>query len=189
MFEKRKSIAAALAVALLAAACVATAWAQPCPLRQSPGEDGDGPDPGDRLVQRLGLTEEQAASVRRMREESQTERLSLRKEMMRLRHALRGEMLEDLPDLQEVERLSTDISRLQARIRLERLRGQIELRKLLTPEQRDKLLAMRGDRWACRDGERGPGRRGCCEQDGRGPGCGQGPGRGPRFAPPQDEDI
>ncbi len=189
MFVRRKSIAAALAVALLATACVATVCAQPCPLRQSPGEDGDGPDPGDRLVQRLGLTEEQAASVRQMRQESQAERLGLRKEMMRLRHALRGEMLEDLPELQKVERLCTDISRFQARIRLERLRGQIELRKLLTPEQRDKLLAMRGDRWTCRDGERGPGRHGRCEHDGRGPGCGQGPGCDPRFAPPQDEDI
>lgn len=172
-------VAAVLTAGMLVAVLAATACAQPGAATRG--------EPGARLVERLGLSPEQAESLNKLREEGEGERLVLRKEVIRLRHALQGEMLADQPDPGKVAKLSAEIGDAQAKLRTNRLRHQIELRKLLTPEQRDRMLTMRQG-----GGHRGRGHgHGICPQgrgDGPGQARGRGAKRGPRMAP-LDGDI
>jgi len=97
----------------------------------------------ERLADRLGLSDAQRASIRKLWTEGQQDRLTARKELMRVRNELRGEMLKDNPDTRRVEGLSQQIGDLQTRMRTSRLTMRIQIRKVLTPEQRDQLMLMR----------------------------------------------
>lgn len=156
-----------------------------CALAQPTAAPGDRPVGPARLAVRLGLSEEQAAAAAKLREAGQAERLALRKDVLRLRNELQGEMLADSPDARKVEKLAGEIAALQGKARASRLRQQIEFRKLLTPAQRDKLLLMGPGRGPGPDGRGMRGGRGPGLREGRFPGCdgsgrhfGRGPGRG-----------
>ncbi len=102
--------------------------------------------PGERLkrlADRLGLSEDQRAKIRKLWADGERDQLAARKDLMRLRNDLRGEMLKDNPDARRVEGLSQRIGELEARMHTNRLMMRLEVRKLLTPEQRDRLLLMR----------------------------------------------
>lgn len=134
---------------------------------QGPAPCGGQAGPGARMAQRLGLDEKQQESVAKIREDGRRRDLALRKEIMRLRNELHGEMLKDDPDEGTVLSLSDKVGDLQNQLRGNRLQDRLAIRKLLTPEQRDRMLMM---------GERG----GRGESAGRGEsgGCGEFRGRG-----------
>jgi Spy/CpxP family protein refolding chaperone len=182
---------AALAALCLIMGLAAAAAAQPGRGPDGGRGDGFGPDGGrgdgfgpgahmGRLWERLDLTPEQRDKMAKLRETGQAEGLALRKDLMRLRHELRGEMLKDAPEGRAVEQFAARIGELQGKLQAHRLRQRLALRALLTPEQRDRLLlleAQRGPR-GDRSGQRGgrdhrPGRAG--RHAGRpGRGAGQG---------------
>lgn len=152
-------------IALLTLAASATA--RPA----EPGRRGapEGFGPGPRL-ERLDLNEEQAAEIRKIREAGRKENLELRKQLMRLRNEMEGEMLADEPSRKKVMELNEKMGELRTRLRANRLSERLAIRERLTPEQRDRMLLMKDH------GKRGRGgRHGLGPHEGRGGPQGPGP--------------
>ncbi len=130
------------------------------------------------LLDRLDLSDEQRQQIDTLREKGRREALALRKQLLRLRNELHGEMLQDTPDADKVTRLARKIGDVKTQLRVHRLEQRLAVRKLLTPEQRDELLLM-----LARHGRRGGGAMGCMPggrpggRRGHGPRGGM-PGRG-----------
>lgn len=150
---------------------------------------------GDRLARRLDLDDGQREAIAKIHAAGRERDLPLRKELRRLRHELKGEMMKDTPSEKAVQDLAARIGQARTSLQAGRLSDRLAVRAQLTEQQRDRMLAMGG----AGDGQRGrrdggrhggwnrPG-RGAPECDGEGPrqgGRGQGP-RGPRA--PQDAD-
>jgi Spy/CpxP family protein refolding chaperone len=114
------------------------------------------------MLDRLDLSDQQREAIGKIREDGKTAGLPLRKEMMRARNELRGEMLKDEPAAQRVREIAKRIGDLKTELQLQGIDQRLAIRKLLTPEQRDQMLAMgpgfdpEGDD----DEARGPGRCG-----------------------------
>jgi Spy/CpxP family protein refolding chaperone len=145
-------------------------------LAGSCGGKGDFHQHWGRMLKKLDLSEDQQAKVKEILAEKKSAGLKLHKEVMRLQHEVRGEMLEDAPDAGEVAKLVRRIGELRSELHLKRLEGEIEVRKILTDEQRDRMLLdhHRGGR---HHAGMGCGHDGWCGCDGCGcDGCGRGGG-------------
>ncbi len=190
MNAKLGTIAAVLATVWLIGAATEVAAQGKGPGR---GGFGGGRHAGwcERMAEPLDLTEEQREKFARIHEEGRKESVALRKEMLRLRHELRGVMLEDEPDLERAVKLTEKIGGIETKMQVRRLRQRFEVRKVLTPEQRDRAMlhghrpggcgpafGPRGDR--CRGGHRFP-------RGGRPGGPGRFGGPGP-WGPGAEED-
>ncbi len=199
-----------LTVVMILAAVLAASTA----LAQGPGRGGRGghgpmfgPGAGDELppmmVERLDLSEDQQAAIAEIRAKARAEGIELRKEMLRLRNELQGEMLKDEPSEKTLVDLTERMGELRTRMQVQRVKTRLAVRQQLTPEQRDRMLMMgAGRHGAFGPGGRGPGMRGQGHCGGgfgvRGgfgpgprPGCdGSGPGaiRGPGWRFQGDED-
>ncbi|MFH1680145.1 MAG: Spy/CpxP family protein refolding chaperone [Candidatus Eisenbacteria bacterium] len=152
-----------LAIGLAALALVASeaaAWGGPGgrgPGRRGGGHPGafcmgpgGGPHALERMAARLDLTDEQKAEIEKIWSADEEKLVSLKKEMMRARHDLRGEMMMDNPDASKVRKLAEKIGGIRTNIQIARLENQMMLRKILTEEQRDRLLLAphgRGGGW------------------------------------------
>lgn len=123
--------------------------------------DGDGPGI-ERLAARLDLSEAQVKAVTDEQEQGREKNQALRKDMLRLRNELRGEMLKDTPDAKAAKGLVAKIGELRTQMQQNRMETRLAVRQQLTPEQRDKMLLMGEGR-----GERGG-------REGRGEGRGHG---------------
>ncbi len=147
----------------------------------------------ERMAQRLDLSADQMTTIKEIRTKGRSANLELRKEMMRLRNEKRGEMLKDDPSTKTVLGLTTKIGDLRTELQTNRVSNRLEVRKVLTPEQRDKMLLSgegregRGDRDGFRKGGKQGTRRGDCDNGGKGQWDkgqrdkgqrGNGPGRG-----------
>ena len=147
--------------------------------------DQEGPGRGiERLAARLDLNEDQVKAITALQDGSRAKNQALRKDLLRLRNELEGELLKDQPDVKAVKNLAAKIGDLRTQMQQNRLETRLAVRQQLTPEQRDKMLLMgesgRGHRVG-RHGMRGD-RDGFGRGDfGRGPGRGQ--GRGPGLNP------
>ena len=128
----------------------------------------------ERMAARLGLTDEQAEAIEKIREDGRKGNLELRKQTMRLRNELRGEMLKDDPSQKTVLDLNAKLGDLRTEKQANRLKNRLAVREQLTPDQRDQMLMMDKSGKGNRDGRHGfhEGRRG------QGQGQGQGQGRG-----------
>ncbi|MGD9548768.1 MAG: Spy/CpxP family protein refolding chaperone [Candidatus Krumholzibacteriia bacterium] len=163
--RKPQWLAAAAVMILLIAATAATAQG-PGQGARGPrgarcGQEGFGPGHGGGcggafMAERLDLTEEQQAAIDKIREEGRKENLDLRKQMMRLRNELHGEMLKDDPSEKTVLDLTNRMGEIRTRLQGNRVKHQLAVRKVLTPEQRDRMLLM-GDGGPRGRGGRGPG--------------------------------
>jgi Spy/CpxP family protein refolding chaperone len=141
---------------------------------------------GDRLGRRLGLDDGQREAIAKIHSAGRERDLPLRKQLRRLRHELKGEMMKDAPSAKAVQDLAARIGEVRTKLQGGRLGDRLEVRAQLTEQQRDRLLAMGGvgdGHRGGRDGGRHPGwnrqGRGAHDCDGDGPRRG-GPGRGPR---------
>jgi Spy/CpxP family protein refolding chaperone len=114
------------------------------------GEGGPGPHGRggmgfgklETLAAELELTDDQKADVEKIREEGRSEGLALRKQMMRFRHKLHGQLLEDEPDRQAVLLLAEQIGDLRTKLEIHRIEQRLSIRAVLTPEQRDELMTL-----------------------------------------------
>jgi len=117
----------------------------------------------DRLCERLDVTDEQREEIEKIRTEAQEQRLAMHKELMRARHALKGELLEDEPSMSTVRNLARKVGEIETQRDIARLEQRMAIRKILTPEQRDRLLFM-GQRGGHHRG--GPSRGPCAPHGG-----------------------
>ncbi len=141
--------------------------------------DGDF-GPGHRIemmAQRLDLSEEQVAAITKIHEDSRKDGLEKRKELMRLRNEMQGEMLKDSPSEKTVLSINDKMGALKTEMKALRLKSRLAVREELTPEQRDQMLMMGGH--GGKGGRKGHGGRGGfsnCNGPRHGGGMGQGMG-------------
>lgn len=140
----------------------------------APAADDDGDvdlQPGfpERLARRLDLTDAQRDAIAKIHEAGRARDLPLRKQARLVRHELQGEMMKDAPAEKTVLALARQANDLRGQLQAGRLLDRLAVRKVLTEEQRDKLMAIGDRRGGFGPGGFGPG--------GFGPG-GFGPGRG-----------
>jgi len=95
-------------------------------------------------LKHLDLSDDQREKIEALREKTREENLEARKSLVRLKNELHGVMLEDSPDAAEAGRLIERIGDLRTRMRIERMETRLAIRNLLTPEQRDRLIAHLG---------------------------------------------
>jgi Spy/CpxP family protein refolding chaperone len=126
------------------------------------------------LAGRLDLTDDQKAEIEKMRDADREKVVSLRKELMRAHHDLRGEMMKDDPDAAKARKLTEKIGELRTDMQLLHLEHRLAVRRILTPEQQDRLILMGQRRGGFREG---PG----CRMEPPGDDDGPGPIRGGRF--------
>ena len=153
MLNKKYGFFAGMGSILILGALVAAAWAAPADKAganeaktakvDSPGPDQEGEGHmGQRLMSELNLTDDQIAKLK-------GDRLAARKQMIRdmaesktLHLDLFDETMNDKPDLEKVERLAKQIGELQTKMIINRTKGMLFLRSLLTPEQKRKFNEM-----------------------------------------------
>lgn len=141
------------------------ALAQPASPPGSPDPDALSSDSGWRgrpplgvLRRRLNLTDDQ---VRRLQDiftahRDRTERLRIA--LARVRLDIREALLEQRPDPSRLDSLARRAGELQGQLLRERLQLQLEVRQVLTPEQRAELRQLMRE-WPARKRPRGPGWR------------------------------
>jgi Spy/CpxP family protein refolding chaperone len=124
-----------------------------------------------RYAERLGLSEEQRAAVSQIVEASRARREALVDELEAARRDMRELLSQPVPDEGAVMAQAEVIGAGETELHKSRLRAMMEIRALLTPEQRAELLRMRDERHRHRDAQAPEGRaqRAECERrsDGR----------------------
>jgi Spy/CpxP family protein refolding chaperone len=111
----------------------------------------------ERLDARLDLTDEQVAAIKKVREERSVECMEYRVELLRIQDEIRGEMLEDNPDIDKLKKLIVSREKIRTSMNISRVEGQLAIREILTPEQCDRLLLLRNAGWRsgfCKEGRR-----------------------------------
>ncbi len=132
------------------------------------------------FAEKLGLTADQQTAIDAINQQTRQDNLELRKQLMRLRNEKQGEMLKDDPAQKTVLDLTAKIGALRTQMQVNRAKAHLEIRKQLTPEQRDMMLTMRSQRGMRHGGHAGFSGRGSHGGVGQGPrsGCdGSGPGK------------
>jgi Spy/CpxP family protein refolding chaperone len=116
----------------------------------------------ERMTQRLNLTQEQQTAVAELHESARVKSMDLRKQIERVRHELKGEMLKDSPNERTVIQLTEQLGKLRTDLQVNRVKTRLAVRAQLTPEQRDKMILMHrsGSRF---DRHGAEGRRGMSE--------------------------
>jgi Spy/CpxP family protein refolding chaperone len=100
----------------------------------------------DRLAGELGLDDATRARIEAIAEESRPRTQALRDRVRRERNQLRELLATSQPDLQDVLALAELITVAEGEMLKERLRRTLEIRSLLSPEQREALVAETSDR-------------------------------------------
>jgi Spy/CpxP family protein refolding chaperone len=133
----------------------------------------------ERLADVLELSQDQIDRLEELRDQGFSQMADLRKEMARVDNDMRGEMLKDNPSEAALKKLVAKRSDIRGEMEMMQLEHRLAMRDILTQEQRDKLMMLRGSgrgrgAWGgFGDGSRGFRGRGM--RGGRGMG---GPGRG-----------
>ena len=120
---------------------------------------GPGPMGGDysRLSSYLGLTQEQEAQIRALREKHQSEMAPLGQQLFTKRQELRLLWSDPATDPEKIMAKQKEISEIHSQMQELFVKHWLDVRSLLTPEQIRKLSVMRGPgpmgglgkRWGC----------------------------------------
>ena len=162
-------------VASLAAATIADA--QPRRGRVRDGLPGPRAEMRGQGMERLDLSDDQKAKLAAIREDTRRQQLLLRGKMADLQAQLRVEFMNDDLDKAKIRALHREIGDMRAEAAAARLEARLEARDVFTPEQREQLQSMRGNRGPCGMAPMGQGRGGFGRHGmGRGQGAGFGPG-------------
>ena len=181
-----------LPVALLAVALGSSAvLAQPAEGEGGgPGRHGRGPD-GDKrgkMVQELGLTQEQAAQLAQMRQTNQAAAETLREALKSAQTGLREALSQYDADPATVQNYATQVKTAQAQLVDHRVASVTQLKAILTPEQFAKMQEKAKERRKnARNGREGKGKFGG-QGRGRSGGGFWGGGRGPQDEDPQETE-
>ena len=117
-----------------------------------------GPPPIERVLEehaeRLQLSDETRASIRRIADASRDEAEAHREQMRELHEQLREILRQDTPDEDAVMRKADEIGAAETALQKQRLHTMLEIRALLTPAQRAELVKIyeeRRERWRLRE--------------------------------------
>ncbi len=102
-----------------------------------------GPGVGPRWQEWLGLTPEQKSKIEALRKTHQEEMKGLRDKLQELQKQLRETRQDPKADPKKIDSLIDDIFKLRAAQMKAQLRHQGEIEKILTKEQKDKLVQAR----------------------------------------------
>jgi Spy/CpxP family protein refolding chaperone len=152
-----------LLAGLLAPAASVAEPPGPSPRHGPPG----GPHPErfiEQHAERLGLDAETLDAIQKITDESRERGEALRMELHDAHRAMRDLLSGEAPDESAVLQQAEAIGELELEERKNRLRATLQIRTLLTPEQREELIRMR-EEFGPR-GRRGP--LGGCQADLRG---------------------
>jgi Spy/CpxP family protein refolding chaperone len=137
--------------AVVGCALLASLLAPGTSLAQPPGPPrGHGPPPGphperfiEQHAERLGLEAETLEAIERIVHESRERGEGLRRELRDAHREMRERLSRDAPDESAIMEQAEVIGSLELEERKNRLRGTLEIRALLTPEQRQELVRIR----------------------------------------------
>jgi Spy/CpxP family protein refolding chaperone len=103
---------------------------------QQPRPDGD-------PIRELNLTPQQREQIRTIRQQNQTERAAINERVRETNRALEALLDSDNPDETAVEERMRELSAAQAAAMRMRILTEVRIRRVLTPEQRNLLRALR----------------------------------------------
>ena len=169
----------ALACAAACALSQTSVLAQPPPDRGMGGAEGPMAEGHQfRLHSELSLDSAQAEAIRKIMYDTRQSMIQLRADQEAARAAIEFQMDSDTPDEKAVMAACEKLGQVNAEIARNRVRNQMEISKLLTPEQREKMKQLR-ERMKQRRENRG---REFGGEEGRGRMPPGGPGRRPPRA-------
>lgn len=91
------------------------------------------------LLQKAGITEEQASKIREMHFQTQKDRLKIGSDL-KLKQLEMNELMDaDKPDDGKIMAKAKEISALREKLYLQGVQQRLEMKKLITPEQEEKL--------------------------------------------------
>jgi Spy/CpxP family protein refolding chaperone len=114
----------------------------------------------ERLVQRLGLSDEQQRQVQPLLLNYAKEAIQDRADIAVTRLEIRQQLSADQPDLSQVKDMLQNIANKEAQLRFAHITTMQDIRKLLTPEQQEQWRAMQARRISSREREQWSGFRG-----------------------------
>jgi Spy/CpxP family protein refolding chaperone len=107
----------------------------------------------ERLVQQLGLSDEQRTQVRPLLLNYAKEAIRTRADIAVTRLEIHQQLSANQPDLSKVKDMLQNIASEQAQLRFDRITTMQDIRKLLTPEQQEQWRAMHARRMSGRQRE------------------------------------
>ena len=96
----------------------------------------------ERIAKRLELTEEQKSRFKAHREKTKEDMEGLRGEIRETGKKLKTELEKDHPSRATLHDLIRKINQKQAEMQIKRMDSMLELREMLTPDQREKFKQM-----------------------------------------------
>lgn len=124
------------------------------------GHGHRGKGDGTRMAQELGLSKEQQAQLKELRQKHKTERPNTREEVKALRRQIAEELKKNSPSKSKIKTLADRIGEIHAANAVRMADHMLEIKKILTPEQFSKMLDMKeqkGQRKQQMGKGRGPG--------------------------------
>ena len=126
-------------VVFVAAPSICGQTAQQQPGSTNPQQPGFGGDP----IRELNLTAQQREQIRTIRQQNQTERATINERVRETNRALEAVLDSDNPDEAAVEERMREAAAAQAAAMRMRILTEVRIRRVLTPEQRNLLRALR----------------------------------------------
>ncbi len=98
--------------------------------------------PRKTIARRLELTEEQKKKFEAVEEETKKEMKASQEKIKEISKKLKTELQKDPPDRNTVHRHIQELSRVRTQMQIRRMDSMLELRQMLTPEQRERFKRM-----------------------------------------------
>lgn len=124
----------------------------------------------EHIIKKLELTDKQQAAFEAGQKKFEEELAAGREKVKKISAELKAELQKDSPDRRKIHGYIGDLGKLHNAMQIKRMDSMLDLREMLTPEQKGKFKQMLNDRKARADkkGKR-PQRRGGPEDEGAGP--------------------
>jgi Spy/CpxP family protein refolding chaperone len=97
----------------------------------------------NRLAEPLGLDQKQTAAIEKLQDQTADKILDLRRDAQGKQYDLHKLMTQDAPNQSKIFSLIDELYKIRADIHKARVSAMLEIRNVLTPEQRDKLEELR----------------------------------------------
>ena len=113
----------------------------------------DPPEVKGKMMRGLDLTDEQQAQIETLRLDHQKQMMTLKGQLSSLQTEMKILLTEDSPSVNKIKDLAAKIGESTEKMAMEKANHRIEVRKLLTDEQKAKFDMMtlhRGERMGCR---------------------------------------
>lgn len=121
-----------------------------------PGKPEAGANQRPRLLEQVGLSPEQRQKVQAIREQGRAQSEALRQQLETKQQAMMRYLQSSNADEAQARTLNADINRLQQQLSEARLKTWFSIRQQLTPEQLEKLKALKAKRGAGHPGASHP---------------------------------